>query len=191
VSKKSKKRGRRVGLCLGCGAALRKRDKRCKECGRASRLFQGKSARVAAPAFLAKSAGSNVVPIARARAARVCWNGHGPGKRSARCCTKCGEPYALTYAEHSDRIAKAADPLGSTYWGQFARREPDPAQREVYRELARKEAIGQAGSEAAFVAKSLGYRSLADAIARETDPATARWLRQAEAGHYRNGGASA
>ena len=55
VSKKSKKRGRRVGLCLGCGAALRKRDKRCKECGRASRLFQGKAA-ARAPLFIAKGA---------------------------------------------------------------------------------------------------------------------------------------
>ena len=64
--KKARKAAKKViGMCLKCGDPLRRKDARCKGCGRVSPLFQGKSAqRLSAPLFLAK--GGNVVPLGRA-----------------------------------------------------------------------------------------------------------------------------
>lgn len=187
----SKKKSQAKVTCLGCGSRMKNKDVACRKCGQMRPAgMQGKGVAVQ----LVKSA--NVLPLirksARAKAAGTarpaCWNGCPPGKPGHVHCVSCGARYGLSYAQHMDRTYKAADPLGSTYWGVLAQRETDPAQREAYRELARTEAIRAAGGEGAFVAKVLGYKSLADAARRETDPAQAQFFRQAEIDYYRNGG---
>ncbi len=189
----SKGKKKAKDMCLACGAKMKNKDVACRKCGKMRPAgVQGKGA----VPYLVKS--QNVLPMIRKSAAAkaagtakpVCWNGCAPGKSSHKCCTGCGEPYGITYGQHTDRMFKAASPLGSTYWGAQMERETRPAQREVYREMARREAVQAAGGEGQFIAKALGYKSLGDAAARETDPAQAQWFRQAERDYYTNGGAA-
>ena len=120
MSKKGKK-GKKVGTCLGCGASLRARQRKCRRCGRPSPLFTAKAAR---RPYLVK--GGNVVPLARPS----CWNGCPPGQRGHRHCTSCGEPYGLTIGQHTQRVFKAMNPARDTYWGREFYRETDPVRAE-------------------------------------------------------------
>jgi hypothetical protein len=154
---KSKKKNR--DICLACGGKVKRKQPACKRCGHRNPLFAPKVA--ASPAFLAKSAGSNVVPIAAAKSARpVCWNGH-TGKRSHKCCTACGEPFGISRLEREERVMKAARVIPTGYWAGQAARQADPAQAEIMRELALKNVGGPPDAEA--IARAWGYRSLRDA----------------------------
>ena len=95
--KKAKKGKTRPCMCLHCGRGMKKRQAACK-CGWVR------------PAVAARpgAVGGNVVPIAKAAGARTCWAGHGPGKRGARCCVTCGEPYGIGYGDHLARTFKSA-----------------------------------------------------------------------------------
>jgi hypothetical protein len=171
--KKEKGRGKKAGLCLGCGKGLRVRDRKCRRCGRPSPLFQPK----AATPYLVK--GGNVVPLARS----VCWNGH-TGKRGQRHCTSCGEAFGISKMAHEQIVMKSAGLIPGGYWAGRAARDPDPAQREIMRNMAFKAAGGPAGPAA--IARAFGYASLADAALNEPDPSRRAWFQNAYYGS--NGG---
>jgi hypothetical protein len=148
VSKTKKKAAKRaakkaVGVCLSCGFPLRRKDPKCKGCGRVSPLFQGK----AAGPYLVK--GGNVVPIAAGR--WRCWGGHA-NKASARHCTSCGEHRGVTPAQHIARVTKAARPGGTSLLGAEFARTNDPGRREeLYPAIVKAE-----GGRDAAVARALG-----------------------------------
>lgn len=168
--KKARKAAKKViGMCLKCGDPLRRKDARCKGCGRVSPLFQGKSAqRLSAPLFLAK--GGNVVPLAgRWR----CWGGH-VNKSSASFCTGCGEYRVTTAVEHHDQALKAADPMRSHRLYDEWRAETRPGERERLWKVIHAETFGaNPAALPAFIAKSEGRRSVHDLFTAESDPETA------------------
>jgi hypothetical protein len=142
-SKKSKKEP--PYRCLNCGGKLKPKMPSCKRCRKPNPGFAAKVA--APPAFLAKGAGVNVVPMVRKAARPVCLNGH-TGSRGQRCCTRCGEQFGISRLEREERVMKAAGIAPAGYWGAEAARESDPARRERARDAAFKAAGGQPDAEA-------------------------------------------
>jgi hypothetical protein len=156
VSSRKSKKGKRAGICLGCGKTLRERMRKCPRCGRLSPLYAPKVAQ--GPAFIAKSAGrASVTPILAAKSARpVCHCGH-QGKRTARYCTSCGLPFGISKVAVEGAALKAAGIVPGGHWGAQAARETDPAQRELMRGMATK--AGRQPS-AEDIARAWGYPDL-------------------------------
>lgn len=179
MSKKKKRRGGKVGSCLVCGNRMRRHDPACKRCGQRSPLFQPKASRP----YLVK--GAKVTPIR----ARRCWNGCPVNKSSAKYCVGCGEQLGISQGEHLLHVQKSADPYGATFWGREAMRESDPERREQLLSLARQEPTYR-GNDPAFLAKSMGYRSLDEAATYETDPARSEFFRRAHLNINPFGGAA-
>jgi len=184
LSKKNKRRGKEAGQCLGCGKTLRVRDRSCPKCGRRSPLFQPKVA--APPAFIAKSRGGNVRPIFTAKSARpVCHCGH-QGRRTDRCCTRCGAPYGISRAAHEGGALKAAGIIPTGHWADQAAREADPARRELMRGMAVKSARPASAED---IARAWGFASLADAALNCSVPEASSYFQSQYYGS--NGGQSA
>jgi hypothetical protein len=186
VSKKSaKKNGKKFPYtCLACGKGMKRSHPACRRCGHRNPGFSPKVA--APPAFIVKAVGGKVTPITAAKVARpVCHCGH-QGRRTDKCCTRCGAPYGISKAVHEGGILKAAGVIPSGYWADKAVRESDPAQREVLRGMAVKSAR-PASAEA--LARAWGFSSLRDAAMYCIVPEARSYFMNAYYGS--NGGQSA
>jgi hypothetical protein len=156
VSKKPKKKA--PYTCLACGGEVKRKHPACKRCGHRNPGFVPKGAR--GPVFLAKSAGGNVTPLSAAKSARpVCHCGH-RGRRTDRCCTRCGLPYGISKVGVEGRALKASGILPGGYWAAQAAGEADPGAREIMRDRAFKSARPP---DAEALARAWGFPSLRDA----------------------------
>jgi hypothetical protein len=178
VSKKAKKR---FGVCLACGKAVKRRQPACKRCGHRNALFAPKAA--TGPAFIAKAGGSNVVPLLGKAARPVCHCGH-EGRRSDRCCTRCGLPFGISVIGAEARALKASGILPSGYWADKAGHETDPQAREIMRDRAFKSARPP---DAEALAREWGFASLQDAAMYCLDGEARSFFMKA---YHGNGGAA-
>jgi hypothetical protein len=160
VSKSKKKR--LPFTCLACGQGMKRSHPACKRCGHRNPGFSPKVA--TGLRFIAKS--GNVTPIGVAKSARpVCRCGH-QGRRTDRCCTRCGLPYGISEIGVEGRALKAAAILPGGYWAAQAARETDPQAREIMRGRAFKSARP---ADAEDVARAWGFPSLQAAAMYCTD----------------------
>jgi hypothetical protein len=179
VSKKNKKK---PYTCLACGQGMKRSHPACRRCGHRNPGFSPKSA--GGPLFLAKSAGGTVTPIGAAKSARpVCHCGH-QGRRTDRCCTTCGLPYGISKVAAEGMAMKASGVIPTGYYAAQAAREPDPAQRELLRQLATSARPASAGD----LARAWGFQSLRDAAMYCTAPEARSYFMNAYFGS--NGGAA-
>jgi hypothetical protein len=178
----SKSKKKRPYTCLVCGKGMRRRDPACKRCGHRNPGFVPKGA--SGPAFIAKSAGRNVTPIGVAKSARpVCHCGH-RGRRTDRCCTRCGLPYGISEIGAEGRALKAAGIIPGGYWAGKAAGESDPQAREIMRARAFRDSARPPDAET--LAREWGFASLQAAAMYCTDGAARSYFVKA----LNNGGAA-
>jgi hypothetical protein len=128
VAKKKRSRKGKGGIrCPGCRARMGRKDAACRKCGRPSQELQVRAAQKAAGiAFTGKSQ-RPVCPRCRVTSR--------PG---AVCCTSCGKPLLS--------LVKSAAQAEADLWMARFRRETNPAQREVYWQLAHPDLYPKGGT---------------------------------------------
>ena len=156
---------RKVGFCLRCGKQLRRKHRRCPDCGERSPLYAGTKN---VSALLAKSASGKVAPIWKARGRRACPNGH-VGGWTDTFCSRCGSP--LSASQTGYQALKAADPYRSHPLYPRWEAETNPGMQAHLLHTIHQETTGRDPARTvAWIAKAHGYASVHDLIASEPDP---------------------
>lgn len=173
----TKRKKKSKGLCAGCGTGIARKRQLCRTCTAAlAGMGHGvAAAKSVAPVFLAKSAGSNVVPIGQPAIVKMagapsrpkCRRGCGKSKAGADCCTTCGN--LLPGRRVASGVVKSSMDSGD-YWTRAMMRSADPGERELIR-ATRLQPVFTGKSAGVSYLPAAAERELTERFYRESDPA--------------------
>ena len=127
--------------------ARRKARKQAKKVGR--RIVAMPATKSAGVSFAGKVA--SPVPVVTSGGmvyTRQCWSGHPPGRKGAKFCTTCGEPFTATLGQHVDMAVKSASTPRSP-WAQAWLAETNPQHSESLWYLMHPEITNPRGGRSA------------------------------------------